>query len=159
MPKGLVKPGEEDMWNEAKAIVKKQYPKKDEDSDSFWKLVNHIFQNMKKSKNEGINRLRELSGLDPLIESKSDYEKLEKNKKPLTDEERKEVFKADAVWHYASSIDPNTGKNVKKVTAVWKSVDDDGKVTYVTNTHRVYNTAPTLKGAIGRYHKFIKGTA
>jgi hypothetical protein len=43
--------------------------------------------------------------------------------------------------------------------AVWKSVNKDGKVTYVTHTHRAYNTAPTLKGAIGRFHKFIKGTA
>lgn len=34
-----------------------------------------------------------------------------------------------------------------------------GKVTYVCNTHRAYNTAPTLAGAITRFHKFIKGTA
>ncbi|MDE2104840.1 MAG: hypothetical protein KGL39_46820 [Patescibacteria group bacterium] len=60
-------------------------------------------------------------------------------------------MKAKAVWHFAPSRAASP--------AVWKSVDENGKVTYVTNTHRAYNTAPTLKGAIGRYHKFIKGTA
>ena len=91
---------------------------------------------------------------------KSDFDKLKDNKVPLTDEERKEVFAKDAVWSYASSKDPNTGKTVQKVSAVWKSVHPEtGKVTYITHTHRAYNTAPTLKGAISRYHKFIKGTA
>lgn len=95
-----------------------------------------------------------------MLEKKSEFQKLQDNKVKLTDEERKEVFARDAVWHYASSIDPNTGKKVQKVSAVWKSVDPDtGKTTYITNTHRAWNKAPTLKGAINRYHKFIKGTA
>ena len=79
------------------------------------------------------------------------FETLEKNKKPLSDEERKLVMDRKAVWHH--------GQNGAPSPAVWKSVNKDGKTTYVTNTHRAYNTAPTLKGAIGKYHSFIKGTA
>lgn len=90
---------------------------------------------------------------------KSHYEVLEKNKIPLTDEERKEVFKKDAVWHYGFSKDPNTGRRVKKVSAVWKSKDKEGNIVYITNTHRAFATASTLKGAIKEYHDNIKGTA
>ncbi len=90
---------------------------------------------------------------------KSHYEVLEKNKIPLTDEERKEVFKKDAVWHYGFSKDPNTGRRVKKVSAVWKSKDKEGNIVYITNTHRAFATASTLKGAIKKYHDNIKGTA
>ena len=101
-------------------------------------------------------RIQELAGL---LES-AEYETLKKNKVPLTDEERKKVFKADAVWHYARSKDPNTGRKVKKVSAVWKSKNPKtSKITYITNTHRAYNIATTLKGIIKRYHDFIKGTA
>jgi len=92
--------------------------------------------------------------------ARSKYDKLEKNKVPLTEKERKEVFKKDAVWHYASSIDPNTGRKVKKVSAVWKSVDPKTKeATYITSTHRAYQTRKSLKAAINIYHSFIKGTA
>lgn len=95
-----------------------------------------------------------------ILEKQSEFSKLEKNKVPLTPEERAEVFKQDAVWHYGYSIDPNTGEKVQKVSAVWKSKDPKtGEITYITNTHRAWNKAPTLKGAISRYHKFIKGTA
>lgn len=77
----------------------------------------------------------------------STFEKLQKNKQQLTPEERGEVLKRKAVW---------SGNN----SAVWKSVDPDtGKTTFVTHTHRAYNTAPTLKGAIGKFHGFIKSTA
>lgn len=86
-----------------------------------------------------------------LLEKKSEFEKLKDNKKPLTPEERKIVFDKDAVW--------NNGPDGAKNSAVWKSVDKSGKTTYVTHTHRAYNTAPTLKGAIGKYHSFIKSTA
>jgi hypothetical protein len=86
-----------------------------------------------------------------IILEASDFKKLEKNKVELTPEERKIVMDKKAVWHF-------NGGNPSP--AVWKSVDPKTKkVTYVTNTHRAYNTAPTLKGAIGRYHSFIKGTA
>jgi len=86
-----------------------------------------------------------------LLETKNEFANLQKNKKPLSDEEREEVMKADAVWHH--------GSKGEKTPAVWKSVNKDAKSTYVTHTHRAYNTAPTLKGAIKRYHDFIKGTA
>lgn len=82
---------------------------------------------------------------------KSKFKKLEDNKVPLTDEERKKVMDADAVWHH--------GLNGKPSPAVWKSIDKNGKVTYVTNTHRAYQDRPTLKGAISIYHSFIKGTS
>lgn len=83
----------------------------------------------------------------------SKMEALKKNKVPLADEEREECLRKKAVWHNH----PNPKCN--PIPAVWKSVNKNGKTTYVTDTHRAYNTASTLKGAIGRYHKFIKGTA
>lgn len=85
----------------------------------------------------------------------SKFEILKKHRVPLSEEERAACFKAKATWNYV------LGKGGKHLPspAVWKSVNPGGKVTYVTNTHRAYNTAPTLKGAIGRYHKFIKGTS
>ena len=79
----------------------------------------------------------------------SDFKTLKKNQVKLTPEEHAEVMERKAVWHmYGGSAS----------SAVWKSVDKNGKVTYVTHTHRVFNTAPTLKGAIARFHNFIKGT-
>lgn len=82
---------------------------------------------------------------------KSEFVKLKEQKVPLTAEERKKVMDAKATWHF-------DGKG--PTPAVWKSVDKKtGKVTFITHTHRAYNTAPTLKGAISRYHKFIKTTA
>jgi hypothetical protein len=86
-----------------------------------------------------------------MLEKKSEFQKLEDNKVKLSDEERAEVIKKKAVWHH--------GPHGEETSAVWKSVNKDGKVTYVAHTHRAYNTAPTLKGAISRFHKFIKGTA
>jgi len=88
-----------------------------------------------------------------LIEkAQSEFETLKKNKKPLTDDERKECMDCKAVWHHGPNGEPSP--------AVWKSVNpDSGKTTFVTNTHRAYNTASTMKGAINKYHNFIKGTA
>lgn len=75
---------------------------------------------------------------------------LKKNKKPLTDDERKLVMSNDAVWHH--------GPKGEETPAVWKSVIN-GKTWYVTNTHRAYQAKPTIKGAIKAYHDFIKSTA
>lgn len=87
-----------------------------------------------------------------LLEKKSKFKVLKKYKVPLTDEERQKCLDTDTTWNF--------GSNGKPSPAVWKSVNPKTKeVTYVTNTHRAYNTAPTLKGAISRYHNFIKGTA
>ncbi len=91
--------------------------------------------------------------------AKSEFERLQDNKVPLTDEERKECFKQDAVWHYGSSINPVTGKKEKKVCAIWKSKNKDGEITYGTNTHRAYQTRKSLQAAINIYHSFIKGTS
>ena len=88
-----------------------------------------------------------------------DFNKLKKNKIPLTDEERKEVFKKDAVWHFGTSKDPNTGRKVEKVSAIWKAKDSNGDIVYGTNTHRAINYAKSLSSIINKYHNFIKGTA
>lgn len=83
---------------------------------------------------------------------RSSLEVLEANKVPLNEEEYDLVMKRKAVWHH--------GPNGKESPAVWKSVNPKNKkTTFVTNTHRAYNKASTIKGAISRYHKFIKGTA
>jgi len=84
------------------------------------------------------------------IAKKSHFKILRENKIPLDPEERAECLKRKAVWRFNGS---------GPTSAVWKSKDSSGKITYITNTHRAYNTAPTLKGAIGRFHDFIKGTA
>lgn len=98
-------------------------------------------------------------GIEKIAKMNS-FKVLQKYKVPLTPEERKEVFRRDAVWHYADSVDPNTGRKVHKVSAVWKSINPKTKqTTFITNTHRAWNKRPTLAGAISRYHRFIKGTA
>ena len=89
--------------------------------------------------------------IDSATEKKSSYQILKENKIPLTKEERKIVMDRKAVWHH--------GPHGEKTPAVWKSKNSKGEIIYVTNTHRAWNQAPTLLGAIGRYHKFIKGTA
>lgn len=77
------------------------------------------------------------------------FKNLMKNKVPLDPEERAEVMKRKAVWHFHSS---------GATPAIWKSSDSKGKPVYGCNTHRCMNTARTLKGAIARF-PFIKGTA
>jgi len=46
MPANVVKKGQEDEWDRAKAIIKKNYPNISEGSSRFWKLVMSIFKNM-----------------------------------------------------------------------------------------------------------------
>jgi hypothetical protein len=79
-----------------------------------------------------------------------DFKTLKKYKVALTPDERAEVIKAKAVWHH--------GPKGKESSAIWKT-EVNGITWYVTNTHRAYNVRPTLKGAITRYHDFIKGTS
>lgn len=83
------------------------------------------------------------------------FDTLEKNKIKLTPDERDEVMKAKAIWHHGPQ---DKNGNGAPSPAVWKA-NVKGKDWYITNTHRAYNVSPTLKGSIGRYHKFIKGTA
>jgi hypothetical protein len=91
-------------------------------------------------------------GIEKIAKEKMDFKTLQKNRVPLTAEERSQVMGKKAVWHH--------GPNGEETPAVWKSVDKKtGKVTYVTNTHRATAYAPTVEGAISKYHKFIKGTA
>ena len=83
--------------------------------------------------------------------AESDITQLKKNRKQLTDEERAECLAKKAVWH--------NGPGGKETAAVWKSVNKNGKTTYVTNTHRAYKTANTLGTAIDAFHDVIKDTA
>jgi hypothetical protein len=90
--------------------------------------------------------------LGELYEAGNEFQTLKKHAKPLTPDERKKCMDTDTVWHFSHLKSPTP--------AVWKSIHPkSGKTTFITNTHRAYNTAPTLKGAIGRYHTFIKSTA
>ena len=82
------------------------------------------------------------------------WKDFKKNKVALTPEERAQVMKRGAVWNFHHGRD---GKK-QKTPAVSKAVIN-GKTWYETHTHRAINTATTLKGAINRYHKFIKSTA
>ena len=79
-----------------------------------------------------------------------DFQTLKKYRVALSTEERDTVMASKAVWHH--------GPGGKESPAVWKSVIGSQTI-YITNTHRAFNMAPTLKGAISRYHKFIKSTA
>lgn len=78
------------------------------------------------------------------------FDVLKSNRKPLADEERAKCLKEKAVWHLSNQDKPTP--------AVWRS-EVGGTTYYITNTHRAYNVAPTLEGAIGRFHKVIKQTA
>lgn len=79
-----------------------------------------------------------------------DWKTFKKHRTPLTPEERKAVMDAKAVWHH--------GKRGAPTPAVSKAVID-GKTWFETHTHRALNYAKSVKGAIGRFHKFIEGTA
>lgn len=80
------------------------------------------------------------------------FKNLQKYKVPLDPEERSLVMKRGATW--------NHGPNGEATPAVWKSINPKTReTTYITSTHRAYNVASSVKGAIGRYHAFIKGTA
>lgn len=87
-----------------------------------------------------------------LNEAKSELERLKDNKIPLTDEEREEVMKAKAVWHYSPQNKPTP--------AIWKSKNPKtGEITYGCETHRVYQTRKSLKAAINAFHNVVKDTA
>jgi hypothetical protein len=101
------------------------------------------------------NRLIDaMPGLEPKriasLDEAPEFKTLKAHRVDLTDDERKRVLSRKAVWHFGSNGPPSP--------AVWKSVVGD-KTWFVTNTHRAFNVAASLDGAIGRYHAFIKSTA
>jgi hypothetical protein len=83
------------------------------------------------------------------------YKQAKKAQIPLDPEERKLCMDRKAVWNF--NMGP--GGKRKPSPAVWKHSEKDGSIVFNTNTHRAWNQASTLKGAIKKYHDFIKGTA
>lgn len=78
-----------------------------------------------------------------------EFKTLKASKVKLEPEERAKVMKSKAVWHFNGN---------GPVPAVWKAIVR-GKTWFITNTHRAFQAKPTLQGAIGAYHSFIKSTA
>ncbi len=79
-----------------------------------------------------------------------EFKTLKKGRAVLTDDERAKVMQAKAVWHH--------GPQGQATPAVWKSIVN-GVKWFTTNTHRAFQSRPTLAGAIDIYHSFIKSTA
>jgi hypothetical protein len=78
--------------------------------------------------------------ISSVVESKGpEFSTLKKNKVKMDPEERDKAIKAGAVW--------SPGNSKKPVCAIWKSVVN-GKTWYGCNTHRLYQVAKTLKGAL-----------
>ncbi len=84
-------------------------------------------------------------------ERRSSIQILKDNQISLTKEERDIVMARKAVWHH--------GPHGEETPAVWKSKDSKGEIKYVTSSHRAYNVANSLLGAINRFHRSIKSTA
>jgi len=95
--------------------------------------------------------LEKVAEVEELLEKKTHFEILKKNKVKLTDEERDTVMNGKAVWHH--------GPNGEESPAVWKSKNSAGEDVFVANTHRCYKTASTVKGAIHHYHNGVKQSA
>lgn len=88
---------------------------------------------------------------DELLEGSRgpEFKTLKKHKVELEPEEREQAMKAGAVWHMSHH-------KGKPSCAIWKSVVN-GKTWYTCNTHRCYQTRPTLKGAITAF-KYVETT-
>lgn len=91
------------------------------------------------------------TGIESFKEKKSTFQVLKENRIPLSKEERDIVIKREAVWHH--------GPHGEETPAVWKSKNSKGEIRFATNTHRAIAITKSLLGAIGRFHRFIKGTA
>jgi hypothetical protein len=79
-----------------------------------------------------------------------DFKNLQKHKVALTSDERSKAMNAGATWHH--------GPNGERTCGIWKSDDKKGKIRYVCNTHRCYQSKETLSQAITAF-KFVKTTA
>jgi len=87
-----------------------------------------------------------LSGFDKVAEKRYKMKDLKKYQIPLTSDEKKIVREGKAVWY-------NNGE-----LGISKAFMPSGETIYFCYTHRACATAPTLKGAIGKF-SFIKSTA
>jgi len=76
---------------------------------------------------------------------KNTLKRFRKHQIALTDDEKKICKERGAVW---SDND----------IAIWKSTDTEGKIWYISNTHRAWAKSPTIKGAIKKFD-FIKTTS
>lgn len=132
-----------DGWETLPAAIYKMKGNWDSDVDvesDDYGLINKKLKIIEKVSTNNLNESK-----------KNKFKKLEDNKVPLTDEERKKVMDADAVWHH--------GLNGAPSPAVWKSKDKNGELTFVTNTHRMYQSAKSIEAAINKYHKHVKQSA
>ena len=86
------------------------------------------------------------------IAKQSEFKQLQSHKVPLSSKERSQVMQAKAVWHH--------GPNGEPTPAVWKSLNPKtGKINYISNTHRCYQSKTTLPAAIAAYHKVVEPSA
>lgn len=85
--------------------------------------------------------------LSVLSESGPHFDTLEKSKVELTDTEREQVMKAKAVWHFSPAGKPSPA--IKKAIV-------RGKTYYYCNTHRCYQSAKTLAGAIDKFFDVVE---
>ena len=85
--------------------------------------------------------------LSLLSESGPQFDTLEKNKVKLTDDERERTLKAKAVWSF--------GPGGKPSPAIKKAVVH-GETYYYCNTHRCYQSAATLAGAIKKFFDVVE---
>jgi hypothetical protein len=91
-------------------------------------------------------RFSQIIGEALLCESPQ-FKTLKKNRKTLSDEERREVMAGNAFWHH--------GPGGEESPAVWKSVVN-GETWYCSNTHRAFQADKTIKAAIRAFHDVVE---
>jgi hypothetical protein len=91
-----------------------------------------------------------LAVVEELLEDGPTFATLKKHKVKLEPEERAKAIKAGAVWH--------KGQDGEPTCAIWKSVVN-GKTHYGSNTHRCFQSKPTLAAAIKAFHDVVEPSA
>lgn len=81
-----------------------------------------------------------------IAEKKNHLKVLKENRKDVSPEERKKIKSLGGVWSNGD-------------LAVWKSVDSKGNITWVTNTHRAYETAKSIDSIVNKFLTVIKETS